>query len=288
MNHSFDVQLACQYGMEGAVLLQNIYFWQKRNKANKKESHYHDGRWWTYNSARAFNELFPYLSERQIQYTLDKLVEKKVLFVGNYNKNAFDRTKWYSVCQEVYDYLDGVTPSNKMYNGGTESVDDVRASILDTDSRTQIKEESSIPLSSKPEFVLGKRPKQDSKKPKKESRWVRAKKPYVSLIVRELSGIGLSKLFYEFLDGVYDKGQLNEQNVIRLIEKVKELYKQDPEKCKRDLNYSWCKRYADIYSEDRDDGEEKKGIPDRPKGLAEMTPEERADFESKIKDMPEY
>ena len=117
---------------------------------------------------------------------------------------------------------------------------------------------------------------------------MKAKKPYVALIVGELNSIGLSRLFYEFLDGVYDKGQLNEQNVIRLIKKVKELYKQNPKKCERDLNYSWCKRYADIYSEDGDGSGVGLTREDRPKGLAEMTPEERADFESKIKDMPEY
>ena len=66
MKHSFDVELAKEYGILEAILIQNIYFWIEKNKANKK--HFYDGRYWTYNSKKAFSEMFPYASERQIKY----------------------------------------------------------------------------------------------------------------------------------------------------------------------------------------------------------------------------
>ena len=55
MKHSFDVELAKEYGILEAILIQNIYFWIEKNKANKK--HFYDGRYWTYNSKKAFSEM---------------------------------------------------------------------------------------------------------------------------------------------------------------------------------------------------------------------------------------
>lgn len=94
MQHSFDVELAKEYGILEAILIQNIYFWIEKNKANKK--HFYDDRYWTYNSKKAFSEMFPYASERQIKYSLEKLIKKRILITGNYNKQWSDRTLWYS------------------------------------------------------------------------------------------------------------------------------------------------------------------------------------------------
>ena len=86
------------YGVNAAIILQNIYFWVLKNKANKK--HFYDGKYWTYNSRSAFNELFPYLSERQIKTAIDKLVKDGVVEIGCYNKDARDRTMWYTVTKK--------------------------------------------------------------------------------------------------------------------------------------------------------------------------------------------
>lgn len=95
MNHSFDVDIAVKYGVNAAILLQNIYWWCRKNKANGRN--YHDGRYWTYNSRRAFAELFPYLSERQIKTAIDKLIEDGLVVTGCYNKDPRDRSLWYAV-----------------------------------------------------------------------------------------------------------------------------------------------------------------------------------------------
>ena len=76
-------------------MLQNLYFWIKKNEANNK--HYHDGRYWTYNSTKAFSELFPYWSEKQISRILTNLENNGAIITGNYNKIAYDRTKWYAL-----------------------------------------------------------------------------------------------------------------------------------------------------------------------------------------------
>ena len=71
MQHSFDVNIAKEFGILEAILLNNLEFWIAKNEANG--TNYYDGTYWTYNSTKAFNELFPYVSQRQIQNALKKL-----------------------------------------------------------------------------------------------------------------------------------------------------------------------------------------------------------------------
>lgn len=66
-------KLAKEHGVSAAVILYNLDFWIKKNKANEK--HFYDGTYWTYNSARAFTEVFEFLSERQIQACLKNLLK---------------------------------------------------------------------------------------------------------------------------------------------------------------------------------------------------------------------
>ena len=93
--HTFDPAEAVKYGILEAVLLSNIRWWVAKNQANGR--HNHDGRYWTYNSAKAFTKLFPYASQQQIQRALKRLEDAGVLCVGSYNSNPYDHTKWYSV-----------------------------------------------------------------------------------------------------------------------------------------------------------------------------------------------
>lgn len=94
MEHSFDIDLAKEYGIAEAILLNNFSFWIAKNRANGQN--FYDGYYWTYNSTKAFAELFPYLSQRQIQNALKHLREEGILQTGNYNKLAYDRTLWYA------------------------------------------------------------------------------------------------------------------------------------------------------------------------------------------------
>ena len=99
MNHSFNVEIATQYGIEEAILLENIAFWCFHNKANDK--HFHNGDYWTYNSSKAFLELFPYMSEDKIQRTLKNLVRHELIKTDVLNKSAYDRTKWYALTEKA-------------------------------------------------------------------------------------------------------------------------------------------------------------------------------------------
>ena len=98
-NHSFDVEMAKDYDVPCAIVIQSFRFWIKKNAANGKNEH--DGRWWTYNSKAALTALFPYWSEKQIRTIIDKLKDRKVIMTGNFNTVAYDRTLWYAFVDET-------------------------------------------------------------------------------------------------------------------------------------------------------------------------------------------
>jgi len=97
--HSFDPAIAEKAGVNAAVIYQNIAFWVEKNRANNK--HLHEGRYWTYNSMRAFEELFPYFTKKQIRTAIDKLIDCGLIVAGNFNKAGYDRTKWYSLQGQI-------------------------------------------------------------------------------------------------------------------------------------------------------------------------------------------
>jgi hypothetical protein len=93
--YHFETEDADLYGVECAIVLYNIRFWILKNIANKK--HFHDELYWTYNSAKAFEELFPFWNWQKIGRLLRKLEDAGAIRSGNYNKAGFDKTKWYSI-----------------------------------------------------------------------------------------------------------------------------------------------------------------------------------------------
>ena len=122
--HHFEVEDAVKCGVEKAVLLYNLRFWLDKVRANDKDRHKHDGYYWTYNSAKAFGKLFPYYTERKIHRMLEQLEEAGLVISGNYNKVAYDRTKWYtmpdfSICQNCQ------METTKVVNGITQSVEPI-------------------------------------------------------------------------------------------------------------------------------------------------------------------
>jgi len=101
--YSFWPSEAVQHGIEKAVILYNLRFWLTVNKAAGKEKHYHDGKWWTYNTAKALENLMPFFNRRSISRWLSELEKDGVLLSGMFNKVAYDRTKWYTIPAEFSD-----------------------------------------------------------------------------------------------------------------------------------------------------------------------------------------
>lgn len=131
MQHSFNIELAKEYGILEAIIINNLFFWIEKNKANNVS--YYDGTYWTYNSIKALNELFPYASERKISYALKHLEEEGIIKTGNYNKLAYDRTLWYAFTEKGISILQKCcfhfTKSTNGFYKSDEPIPDINTDI---------------------------------------------------------------------------------------------------------------------------------------------------------------
>lgn len=106
MNHSFNIEHAQKYGIEEAILIENFIFWISKNKANRKHDREIeiDGvmvvRTFTYNSATALAELFPYMTVNTLRRITQRLCDLNVLAKGVFNTNSYDRTTWFCFVDE--------------------------------------------------------------------------------------------------------------------------------------------------------------------------------------------
>ena len=153
MHHVFVTEVADRYGMAAAVILNNIFYWMKQNEAN--ETNYHDGHYWTYNSAKGFTRIFTYLSEKQIRNALEILKSGGLILTGNYNKVPYDRTLWYTVTEKGAEFFqnassikgNSICPQGKMdiakkENGSSQEdtpIPYINNTINNTNNKTDVK-----------------------------------------------------------------------------------------------------------------------------------------------------
>lgn len=107
-----DRSLAKVFGLNEAIVIQQIHYWIKINE--RKKSNFHDGRYWTFNALRVWHEEnFNFWSFDTVKRTFSKLEKMGILIVGNYNPDPRDRTKWYSL---NYDLLDKLVAEHRNKN----------------------------------------------------------------------------------------------------------------------------------------------------------------------------
>ena len=134
MYHSFDIDLAKIYGVNEAILLNNIAFWVVKNKANKQN--YFEGRYWTFNSVKAYSDLFPYLSASTIKRALKHLKDEGIIMTGNFNNDQHNRTNFYTLTEKGIalvsnrtealgqnDTMEQVKMTKLIFNKNTDSTD---------------------------------------------------------------------------------------------------------------------------------------------------------------------
>lgn len=132
MGHHFNPDIAERYGIEEAILFENIYYWCEKNKANNQN--FHDGNYWTYNSIKAFASMFKYMSEKKITSALKNLEDAGVIIAGCYNANPYDRTKWYAIT----DLGLSIYPKSKMESPKQENESTQNGQMNVTDINTNI------------------------------------------------------------------------------------------------------------------------------------------------------
>ena len=133
MQHHFDVELAQKYGVAEAILLNHFEYWIELNRANEKN--FYDGRYWTFNSMKAFSKIFPYMTEKKIRNALKHLQDEGLIVTGNYNKLAYDRTLWYAFSDLAESILPkGQMEDPEMANGYFQKVEPIPDNKPDNDT----------------------------------------------------------------------------------------------------------------------------------------------------------
>lgn len=107
----YDVEVAIEVGIQASVFLDSIRRWIEHNAANRQN--FKNGKYWTYNSAKAWSELFPEFSIDQIKRTIKKLKDAELIEIDSFNMMGFDHTSWYALTPKALNLLYG--PNNIPY-----------------------------------------------------------------------------------------------------------------------------------------------------------------------------
>ena len=135
MIHFFSDEVALEAGINGAIMLNHLHYWVKKNADN--EMNYHDGYFWTYNSIAAYKKQFPFWSEKTIYRILRELEVNGYVKTGNYNQSAYDRTKWYALTEKSLKLLKstiGEEDKNSQDNATETTMTDCPNEITQSDN----------------------------------------------------------------------------------------------------------------------------------------------------------
>lgn len=134
-----DTVLATKIGVDAALVLQQVHYWIEINR--KKDSNFHDGAYWTYNSIKDWNKCFPFYGERTIQRIFKKLKDLGILKAGNFNKAKFDKTSWYTI---DYDKLNKVVEGKAETPSRQNGVIEKTKSVNDNDSLAERERQNGV------------------------------------------------------------------------------------------------------------------------------------------------
>lgn len=239
MDHNFNVAVAEKVGLNSAVIFNSIYYWIEKNKAD--ERNYKDGYYWTFMSKKGYCRYFPYLTERQIDYALKKLVDEGYLVTGNYNKSAYDRTLWYRITDKGYAILQNCEIEN--------------ANFADENNKN-VEPIPNINTSTK----------------KKESKKVEDRRSYENIINSLVDDPKVREALQAYLQmRIMQKKAPSNNALILLVERLKEL-SQKPDEQVAIINQSTRGGYTDFYELKKQKASRGKGKTEKPKREAISKP----------------
>tara|TARA_R110002012_G_scaffold294580_1_gene490783 strand:- start:1789 stop:2691 length:903 start_codon:yes stop_codon:yes gene_type:complete len=102
-SHSFSVEVAKNFKVDIALLLQHFSFWYLKNKSDNVNLFKND--YWVRMKADTLVEYFPYFTKRQLRYCIDKMIDLDLLKQDQFNDKSNDRTKWYSLTKNAKNIL---------------------------------------------------------------------------------------------------------------------------------------------------------------------------------------
>jgi hypothetical protein len=120
------------FGLNQAIFLQQVHYWTSIYVNRKDKRHYHDGRWWIWNTYKDWQKQFTWVSIITIKRVVYDLSDKGVLIT---TQRGQQRRLWYAIDYDrLGDFLeDGIEIHAPWYQNDTMEADDgikmIRSSI---------------------------------------------------------------------------------------------------------------------------------------------------------------
>ena len=97
VSHKFNPNFAKKYGIEEAIIIENLYTWIRNKEILHEESIWYNGKLWIKLTGRQLCKLFEYIPQTTIRRKFYHLMESGVIETGNFNLVTTDRSLWYSL-----------------------------------------------------------------------------------------------------------------------------------------------------------------------------------------------
>ncbi len=97
-SHPCDQGISMHLGIHAAILFGHIFNWLKfNNRKSSRQSNLIDGKIWMYETQETIAECIGCLTIDEVKKATKILLDSGLLIKGNFNKNPFDRTSWYTI-----------------------------------------------------------------------------------------------------------------------------------------------------------------------------------------------
>jgi hypothetical protein len=96
--HSYPKEIANQYDITIALLLEHFTFWYEKVKS--EDHQFFDGDYWVRMKLETLHKYFSYLTIGQLRHILRKMVSENLIKKSEFNYKANNRTKWYTLTKK--------------------------------------------------------------------------------------------------------------------------------------------------------------------------------------------
>lgn len=149
-SHYFDTELARRYSIEEAILVEQLYWWIRRNDVNAEMEK--EGRVWCYMTADGMSKYFSYMNSQKVRRILLKLHKRGKIHIGNFNKVATNQTLWYAFSDEFMKELKELNYDFSKVKNGTFKDEKSKEVIYNEVNYTHIDNLSDTNVSSKQQY----------------------------------------------------------------------------------------------------------------------------------------